>query len=93
MTTTIAIRITPADIGPADLGDVEGGLGEIMGLVGDHFIRDLRDDHPAVLAWDALLSEAKGELEPTVRSLVVEAIHKRLPFTWEADNPAVSDAD
>lgn len=83
MVTQLAIRITPDEIGPDDLGDVTAGISEIVGLVGDKYVRDLRDGHPAVEAWDALLEEAKEEIAPQVEALILAAIRKRLPWSWE----------
>jgi hypothetical protein len=61
-------------------------VSDAIGLIGDECFRDLRDDHPAVEAYDAMLAEVRRELVPQVEGLFLEAIRKRLPFEWPTDD-------
>jgi hypothetical protein len=45
----------------------------------------LRDDHPAGLAWDALMDEVLVEIGPDVARMITEAVARRLPWTWEPE--------
>ena len=39
-------------------------------------------DHPGVIAWEHLIDEVIQELSPQIRDLILEALQRRLPWTW-----------
>lgn len=42
-------------------------------------------EHPAIVAWDAMLDEVMREVHPKIADLFYEAINRRLPWTWEPE--------
>ena len=62
--------------------------GITMAAVGFTFpaFGQLPDDHPAELAWERdVVDAASREIIGQVRDLLVEAIERRLPWTWEQE--------
>lgn len=81
-------------VGKIDMEQLRDGLGNATTLApgeletaGDEWDYDI-GDHPALLAWDDLVNEAIAEVAPAVRRLLVAAIEKRLPWTWEGGEDA-----
>ena len=91
MTTILTpVRVTAEDIpdvlAEADAEYLRQGLeaafanGAILKL--EDAVRQV-DDHPALMAFDAVLEDASAEVAGQCATLMREAIRRRLPWTWE----------
>jgi hypothetical protein len=73
-----------------EMADGESIASSALGFTDDQF-RPLPDDHPGIIAWERVVDEAIVEIGPQVRDLLCQALERRLPWTWEPDNGAVSN--
>jgi hypothetical protein len=67
-----------------DLADGQGFEMAAIGLTAAQF-EELRSEHPAVAAWERVVDEAMAEIAPQMRDLLIAALERRLPWTWEPD--------
>ena len=91
------VTIAAIDRSDWDSEEVASGQHVLYGAYG--FTRDMFDDlpddpsstddhpleHPAIVAWDAMMEEVFAELHPKIADLFYEAIQRRLPWTWEPE--------
>jgi hypothetical protein len=65
-----------------EMADGESIASSALGFTDDQFVKELYDDHPAILAWERVVDEAMAEINPQIRDLLAEALERRLPWTW-----------